>query len=114
MRAVRSVLVGAQCFDDALAGIGRQLAVLIDDVAETEQLTGVTKRLRPAAPNQRNDEVDAVAADVDGATNRNGRLVAGTGSLDGGNAQGSTVSQRPFQAGALPCRKSVNLALSCV
>jgi hypothetical protein len=90
----------------------RDPAMLVDRVAEAEKLARVAEGLDPARTGQRNEQVNAVATDIDARADGNGRMRARLARCDWRRNQGRTVSQRPFQAGALRWTFSVNLFLS--
>jgi hypothetical protein len=85
----------------------RDLTEAVHDVAQSQQLAGIPQWLQPATAENGNEEMDAVAADVDRAADRDGAVgsagvgLVGLTGLRLGECQGRTVSQRPSQAGAL-------------
>ena len=114
VRTVRRLHVCLERFDQVMARLGRHAAMLVDRVAEAKELARVLQGLDPARTGQRDKQVNAVAADVDGGADGNGRMRAEVARCGWRRAQGRTVSQRPFQAGALCWTFSVNLFLSSV
>lgn len=108
---MRRLHVGLQDVDQPLPLVGGDLSLEVDRVAQAEQRARVAQGLDPARPNDRDEKVDAVATDIDGAAYRDGGGRRELARSDAGG-QGRTVIQRPSQAGALCCTFSVNLFLS--
>jgi hypothetical protein len=101
-----------QDVDQPAARLVRDRAVLVDDLAQAEKLTSVAQRLDEPEANERNEQMDAVVADVDCRADGNVRIAARLVRLGQGRAYGRTVIQRPFQSGALRWTFSVNFFLN--
>lgn len=71
-RAPGGADVALENLDEAPALIARDHPVLVHGVAQAEELAVVAQRLDPAIPDECDEEVDAVAADIDGAADGDG------------------------------------------